>query len=608
MKKKHSLARVWQVFAPFRRHFLAVFTLMLLGQLLALSGPYIFGRVINGLIAGLAWESLISLSLVALGIGLIQSSMTWWRERYELKHIDFKISAYVTTKTLDHLFGLSIGQHRNQHSGLTQSIVNTGEGAIVQLIQNTLYQALPIALQVVVTISALFWLDWRFGCLVSVGVVLFGFLTYRANKRFLKPLKDLKDKSHSNNKSHNELVRNLPLIQVNSQQERVGREHRGRLESFGDLGRDLWNGFIGWWLGREYLVSIIRFSVLSLGIYLVSTQGYPAGSLVVITMWTGLALGNLNQAGQIHRQLLDQWTSVQKYFGILDIVPAVTVSTHPITLKPVKGRIEFENVVFGYPRGNYFKEGEEEKPHEGNGDGKKAPEEEKRNSLNGVSFVIEAGQRVAFVGSSGAGKSTIISLIMRAYDPDNGSVTVDGHNLRDLDLVAYRRAIGFVEQNVALFDESLAYNMLFGIDSPPEGSERERILEEAAAASRINHFYPRLTDRFETKIGENGIQLSGGERQRVGIARALIKKPAILILDEATSNLDAVNEDLIRQSVEAASVGRTTILVAHRLSTVVNADKIFVLDHGSIVGEGKHQELLETCSIYGDLVRTQLLN
>lgn len=220
---------------------------------------------------------------------------------------------------------------------------------------------------------------------------------------------------------------------------------------------------------------------------------------------------------------------------------------------------------------------------------------------------------MAFVGHSGSGKSTIIKLLLKYYDYNTGNIKIGGAELKDLNATNLRQNIGYVEQNVDLFDTTLKENILFGLkDGEVENMSEEEInqkLEEVSRLAKIDAFYDRLGEtKFETLLGEKGIKLSGGERQRVGIARAIIRNPKILIFDEATASLDTVNENYIKEAIEHVSEGRTTIVIAHRLSTIMNSDKIFVMDKGQIVGEGTHEELLQNNKYYQSLIQGQELN
>lgn len=233
-------------------------------------------------------------------------------------------------------------------------------------------------------------------------------------------------------------------------------------------------------------------------------------------------------------------------------------------------------------------------------------DKKEEQAITNISLKIEAGAKVGFVGVSGSGKSTIINLMRRYYDPQNGQIFIDGIPLKDLDLKWFRSQVGNVEQKIELFDRSIRENILFGL--PEEKKITEEELNKIIKDSSLDEFVAGLKDNgLDTMIGEGGIKVSGGERQRIGIARALIKNPKILIFDEATSALDAYNEKLIHDAINIGSKGRTTIIIAHRLSTVIDADIIFVVDGGKIVGQGKHDELKDTCPEYQKLIKNQVV-
>jgi ABC-type multidrug transport system fused ATPase/permease subunit len=281
------------------------------------------------------------------------------------------------------------------------------------------------------------------------------------------------------------------------------------------------------------------------------------------------------------RQLPLRFSEVEKYLEIIDMQPEF--NEHGIKTVDVTRDITFSNVSFSYPQGvtPVFKN---------------------------LSFTIPAHKTTAFVGSSGSGKSTIVKLLMRVYDYTSGTIHIGNTSIHNIDAQYLRERIGYVEQHVDLFDDTLEANILLGARGKGI-QEAKQDLEHVAKKTRIDQFYHRLGKaKFKTVLGERGVKLSGGERQRVGIARAIIKNPDILIFDEATSALDSENEKYVMEAINEVSKGKTTIIIAHRLSTVVNADKIIVMDKGNIIAEGTHSELMQNSLQYKALIEHQMID
>jgi ATP-binding cassette subfamily B protein len=281
-------------------------------------------------------------------------------------------------------------------------------------------------------------------------------------------------------------------------------------------------------------------------------------------------------------------------FEVLDAPNPITDAPNAVELTEPLGRIEFDHVTFAYPRGSETAVASLESAAQ-----LAAPDEGAGPVLQDLDIRIEPGELVALVGPSGAGKTTISQLIPRLYDVTTGAVRVDGHDVRQLTQASLRQAIGVVSQDPHLFHESVAENLRY---AKPDASLAD--LEAAARAARIHDVIAALPDGYATVVGERGYRLSGGEKQRLAIARMLLKDPAIVILDEATSNLDSENEAAVQAALADALAGRTAIVIAHRLSTVVDADRILVLDHGRLVEQGRHQELIDAGGLYAELYRT----
>jgi ATP-binding cassette subfamily B protein len=402
-------------------------------------------------------------------------------------------------------------------------------------------------------------------------------------------------------KFQDEVLNNIGLVMANAQEHRSQKECS---ESFGSACRfaqSIWSRFVNWATLRNAI------SVLGYGIVLIlCLQGvfngrHTVGEFVMLLAWTVGALGNLDRFSPMHRRIIQHYLSIKKYFDVLAIEPDVKVVPNPVRPEKFNGRIEFKNVTFRY-RGRDA-QGQIEKDEDENEENE-VRMNDLSPALNNISFVIEPGQTVAFVGESGAGKSTLVNALIRAQDPDEGQIIVDGNDLRVLDLKRFRESVGIVNQDVSLFDHTLRYNITYGLNGRA-ASIGDPELHNIGEMSCVNRFLDRLEKGYDTLIGERGVKLSGGERQRVGIARALIKTPDILIFDEATSNLDSENEAMIQKSIDQASHGHTTIIIAHRFSTIRKADKVIVLEKGQIVGEGTHDELAACCDVYQRLARKQ---
>ena len=594
---KKFLMRVFEIYGPFKKAVGAMFIFIILQQAITLAYPFLYGKVIDAIVSKKELLQVLLLAVISLLLHAIGALLGSRRNRFELDTFDFKVPDYVSKITLDKVLGFSIGQHINENSGIKRSIISRGEHSLRTLAYTIAYDIMPLSVQVLLTIAALLWLNLVLGVIVAVSVILFIGVSIFLNLMMEDELKKLQEMDHENGKIHGEIFRNIEVVQVNSQEKRVINEYGKHFEKFSLAGIKLWKKYDVLALLRQGIVMFGDFAVMAIGAWYVFNGKYTPGYLVVFLSWSSGAFGRLGQFGDIHRRCMELYTAVNKYFTLLDVDPAVKIIPNPVKPKIFNGRIEFKNVSFKYPYRSYVDESGEDKDFYG---------EFSNETLQNISFVIEAGQKVAFVGHSGAGKSTIAQLMLRAYDPDLGQVMVDNNDLRVLDLKTYRENTGFVEQNVCLFDNSLRYNITFGLNGKGENITEE-YLGRIAKIACIDKFSSRLEKGFDTIIGEKGVKLSGGERQRVGIARALIKEPNILILDEATSNLDAENENIIRQSIENASQGRTTVIIAHRLSTIRNVDKIFVVENGRIVGEGVHDELLCSCEAYQNLINNQVV-
>jgi ATP-binding cassette subfamily B protein len=355
-------------------------------------------------------------------------------------------------------------------------------------------------------------------------------------------------------------------------------------------------------LNRLFFIALTSVAAIAtafaygIGGHLAIQGGVTVGTLLAITALLARLYGPLTALSNVRIDVMTSLVSFERVFEVLDLEPMVKNRDNAIELKTAQPRIEFKNVSFSYPRAEEISLASLESAA-------KTETVQSGQVLNDLSFLATPGTMTALVGPSGAGKTTISALLPRLYDVTEGAITIDGHDIRDLSLESLRDAIGIVMQDAHLFHETIAENLRY---AKQDATEAEMI--QACKSAQIWNLIDSLPNGFETMVGERGHRLSGGEKQRLAIARLLLKSPSIVILDEATAHLDSENEQLVHAALQAALKGRTSIVIAHRLSTVRDADQILVLEKGSIVERGTHDELVAKGGLYSDLYNRQDLS
>lgn len=588
--------KVWGIYKPLHKVIVGIFVLLVFTIGLDFVWPYIYGKTLDSVIKGVNMETILLLLATAFGVMCLQNIIAWIEGLLQLNHFDYDSSTLIQNLTLRQLLTLSIGQHRNEHSGMTQSVISDGQNAVQNLLSLSVYQFLPYILRIALGLIILFIFSWPLGLIAAAGVSLSIVFIYFINNRFVPLIRQERDLDQEVSKKRMEVLRNAPLVIANAGEAYSENMLATENERVNVFGKSFWRKYyLTSYIIRPLIGDFTLIVSIAMAAFLVSEGNLSAGAVVTVILWTNTILTNLGSFAGLQRQILFSGERAKKYFGILDLSSDVVVSKNPVHPDSMKGEIEFKNVSFTYPKKKIIEDLPDKKST--------VSGHPTLESLKNISLMIRSGEHVAFVGASGAGKSTTILLMLRGSDPQMGKILIDGIDLKELDLNFYRQHVGVVEQHIVLFDDTVRRNISFGLPDGKLLSDEE--LEKLSKITRLDEFKDKLVDGWDTIIGENGIKLSGGQRQRVGIARALAKNPSILILDEATSSLDAKNEALIKEALHDASEGRTTIMVAHRLSTIKDADRIFVFDKGTIVGVGKHEELLETCPIYADLVSHQ---
>jgi ABC-type multidrug transport system fused ATPase/permease subunit len=592
---KGFLKRTLMLFKPFWKWLGVMIVILFIIQLIGAFAPFLFGKSVDAVI-----NKDINLTFIYIGIAFAISVfqvqfLSHIKDKIQLTKLDDHIEKAFSIRSLDKVFDFSVGQHVNEHSGVKQSVVSRGQNALMNLVFNIIYTILPMSIQVISTLIILSIFDWQIAFIAFLFIFSYIFLSYRKNVSFYSRIDKIRKSHQAQTKLQTELFRNSTLIISEAQEHKTLSGFKEKWDVVTDLDNKTWLDYLKYFYSHRFLIILGQYVCLSLGVYMILTGKHSTGMFVTLFAWIGAVFGNIIQIMNSQRQMLFQIVEIKKFYDLLDISSDIDKNNEGKILSPFNGEIEFKKVSFAYPYRKGAAEDEEEKT-----------DKKEEQAIANVSLKIEAGAKVGFVGVSGSGKSTIINLMRRYYDPQNGKIFIDGIPLKDLDLRWFRSQVGNVEQKIELFDRSIRENILFGLPEDKKITEEE--LNKIIKDSSLDEFVVGLKDNgLDTMIGEGGIKVSGGERQRIGIARALIKNPKILIFDEATSALDAYNEKLIHDAINIGSKGRTTIIIAHRLSTVIDADIIFVVDQGKIVGQGKHDELKDTCPEYQKLIKNQVV-
>ncbi len=597
--KKNILKNTVRILRPFRTAFFVIFLFAMIMEGIGVVAPYFFGKIIDAVLISKSLEEalfFVALSGVALILEIIVGQI---KNIYELRRFDYLVNRHLSIEGLSKTLSFSLGQHKNEHSGIKQSVLSRGAHSLQSAAYAISYDIFPTLLSTTFAMIAIIVIQPTVGIIGFIGTGIYVAWTIWMNNRFHGDITKMQKMWNENSRLESEIVRNVEVIKVNAREKKVITELGKQWMGIVRHGRKMWTHFSYLDSFRNATSVLIRLAGMAIAVLLVFNGLLEAGALVMLFFWFSSVFGGLRHLGRTHRGLLEDYAAIRKFFIMFNVPPDITGESD--AKRPeISGAIEFRNVSFTYPKQQFLSDEDAD-----NEDIEKRERGEEREVLSNVNFLITPGERVALVGESGAGKSTTSSLMLRAYDPTRGDIFIDGINLKDIDLSYYREHIGHVEQDVSLFDNTLGYNLTFSINENREKISDDE-LQRISEIARIDKFLARLPDRYETVIGERGVRLSGGERQRVGIARALIKDPKILIFDEATSNLDTTNEKEIREAIRKASEGRTTIIIAHRFSTIKDADRIVVFNEGTVAGIGTHEDLMKNCSAYKRLVKDQV--
>jgi ATP-binding cassette subfamily B protein len=555
----------------------AAFVLTLVGKVLAVFSPLVLADGINALSRGDAAGALPAfLGLAGFWAALRFASTAGPQIRDAIfQPISEEAQRRAGANVFSHVHNLSVRFHQSKRTGAVYRTIERGVRAIDFLLRFLAFNIAPTVIELLLAAAVLgFRYGWQFSLIAAGTVFIYAWITFGVTEWRLKHRREMNEAdSEAAGRAVDSLL-NFETVKSFAAESRESERYDRALASYAEAAIRSNTSLVLLNVLQNLLMNVGLVGMVLAAGFLVARGPMGPGDITAVILIMTNIYAPLNILGFAYREIKQTSIDMEKMFALLDEAPDVADKPDAKALQPKGGEVVFDQVGFS---------------HEGRDIG-----------LDGVSFTVPAGKTTAVVGPSGAGKSTVLKLLYRFYDPSSGAVRIDGQDLRDVTQSSLRNALGLVPQDVVLFNDTIRYNIAYG---KPDASQRE--LEQAASRAQLLHFIESLPQGWDTRVGERGLKLSGGEKQRVGIARVVLKDPCILILDEATSSLDSGTEAEVQDALEQASRGRTTLVVAHRLSTIADADQIVVLDAGRIVERGAHAALIAKDGLYASLWKRQ---
>lgn len=564
---------------PYARQILPILlVMMVLGTITKLTVPYLISLAIDKAIAP-AWPALPSVKLLLLitGAVLLLYLIQWAASTYRIKFTNIigqRVIYDLREDLFKHIQKLSFNFFDKRPAGSVLVRVTNDINSLQDLFTNGAVNVLIDCVQLIGIIVILLLINWKLGLAVIVTVPIMFLISTKLRVRIRRAWQEVRMKNSRINSHLNESIQGIRVTQAYTQEQ----ENMAYFDDMNSSSKKSWDKASAMNQVFGPLIDITGgFGTLVLfwlGAHLIQTDQLTVGLLVAFANYVGNFWEPINRLGQMYNQLLVAMASSERIFEFMDEQPNIANKPGAKALPPIRGDIQFEKVIFEYEKG--------------------------RQALKGINLSVEAGQSIALVGHTGSGKSTIINLLSRFYDITSGRLTIDGQDVRDVTVESLRSQISIVLQDTFIFSGTIRDNIRFGrLDATDEE------IEAAAKAVNAHEFIVHLPAGYETEVEERGGMLSMGQRQLLSFARALLANPRILILDEATASIDTETELKIQDALQVLLKGRTSFMVAHRLSTIRNADHIVVLDHGEIQESGNHEQLMKKHGIYRGLVEAQ---
>lgn len=555
-----SYVRLLKYCAPYKKRLILALLAMVVSALFGIAPPWLIKNVVDDV---LIRKQMNILNLIAIGVVVLYmfKAVFGYAHMYLMTWVGQKVVIDIRLELYDHTQRLSLATLYSRRSGEFLSRITNDVATLQNILASVVVDFVVQGSTFIGIICFLFFINWKLTVATFTIIPLAVIVIDSASSKLRKVGTTIQERLAMVAAIAQEAVSSIRIVRsFATEEDEFDRFEAESKKHFSALmkGTQI-RGVL------EGLVEIILIFALAVILWLggrdVIKGQLTAGELLAFLTYLGLLVQPIRILSRVVSNIQQGVASADRVFEILDEDNDVKMIDNPVMLSNMSGRVTFNDVWFRYGKNNWV--------------------------LRGLDFEIVSGEKVAIVGGTGAGKSTLADLVMRFYDSQKGNIYIDGVNIKDLDLKTYRRQIGVVPQDPVLMKGTLAYNIGYGFPGVKDSD-----LVNAAKIAGIYDFIQTLRDKFDTEVGERGITLSGGQRQRIAIARAVVRDPKILIMDEATSSLDALVEQQVQEAMENAMEGRTSIVIAHRLSTIRNADRIIVLDDGKVAEQGKHEELI----------------